>query len=437
MPAVNAYPDDPIEIDRLLDGERKQRADYIGAGWQYYKGKHKRPLKVKPGQPDPNVTLNLCRKLVDTGAAMLFGQGVTFELTEGETTPEEKYLERVWNASRGKLLLNDIAINGGVAGHAVARIVPSQDEGGLPRILNVTPGIFHAFWKADDVDTALFYLLEWSDEARQEIINDNGVWLIRDYAKDAGKWQLKENGEQRWPYPWPPIIDWKNLPNPNEYYGLSDLEHADLNDSVNFLASNINSILYHHAHPKTIGTGMTAKEVQETAVGGFWTVPNPDAKIFNLEMQSDLSSSMSFLELLRNVFFSQGAQVDLSSMKDKLGSLTNFALRVLYFDAINRLRLKRLLYGEALRELNRRLLELGGMGADMESKLIWPYPLPEDEVGMAQVIRTDMELGLVSKETASKRRGYSWDTEQKRIADEKQGDDNLGAALLAAFERGQ
>lgn len=437
MPQATEYPDNPSEVDKLLDeGERKARADYVRAGWQYYRGEHRKPLKVKTGQPDPNVILNLTRKLVDTGAAMLFGLGVTFELVEGDHTPEEEYLESVWRVNRRSILMNDIAVNGGVAGHVVVKIVPPEKEGGFPRLINISPGIFHAFWREDDVETVLWYTLNWSEEARQDIVRRGDVWQILDYRKNRGRWELAD--EQVWPFAWAPIVDWKNLPNPNMYYGLSDLEdEGKLNDAINFLASNMNSILYHHAHPKTIGTGMRASDVQETAVGGFWTVPSPDAKVYNLEMQSDLASSMAFLDLLRSSFFSLGSQVDLSTMKDRLGQLTNFGLRVLFYDAINRLRLKRALYGEGLTEINRRVLDLAGKGPDHITTLHWPFPLPESELEMSQVIKTDLELGIVSKETASTKRGYDWQTEQERIEAERAGEETIGSLLLRSFERGQ
>ena len=99
------------------------------------------------------------------------------------------------------------------------------------------------------------------------------------------------------------MVDSQSLPDRAGYYGDPDLVRPELNDALNFVASNTMRIIKHHGHPKTIGTGMRASEVQETAVDGFWSVPNPDAKIANLEMQSDLGSSMAFLQLLQQWFF--------------------------------------------------------------------------------------------------------------------------------------
>jgi hypothetical protein len=63
--------------------------------------------------------------------------------------------------------------------------------------------------------------------------------------------------------------------------------------------------------------------------------------------------------------------------------------------------------------------------------------MPVNEAEVSQAIRTDLELGLVSKQTASGLRGYTWEDEEARIADEAQASDNIGAALLRAFGQGE
>jgi hypothetical protein len=56
---------------------------------------------------------------------------------------------------------------------------------------------------------------------------------------------------------------------------------------------------------------------------------------------------------------------------------------------------------------------------------------------VSQAIKTDLELGLVSKQTASGLRGYTWADEEERMAGEKAANDNIGAALLRAFGQGE
>lgn len=442
MPAATKYNRD--EVDELAEKERRHRSDYIKAAWMYYKGHHKKPLKVKPGQPDDNVILNVSKILIDRGVSMLFGRGVEFQLDETDQTPAEDYLETVWdgiakNGNQKQIRLNDIALNGYVTGFPVIRLT-EPTETSLPRIITLNPAMVHAFWKPDDMDTVLWYTIYYNDNARQDIVFDGDAWLIYDLSRDKySKWQVDDESE--WLYSWPPIYGWKNLPNPNEFYSVSDIDHADLNDKINFIASNTNRILQKHAHPRTILLGASLGDVEvKDEIGGILAINKPagEVSVNNLEMQSDLQSSMAYLEDLKAAFFSLGASVDITTIKDRLGQVTNFGLKVLFKDAIDRLTIKRALYGDALIEINRRVLELGGFGSENYTTLIWPDALPMNQLETIEAIERMIALGLISKETAATKLGIDWDAEMQKLT-EQQGSQDVGSLILQnlAFNRGQ
>ena len=94
-------------------------------------------------------------------------------------------------------------------------------------------------------------------EVRQDIVRNGASWLVRDLVRERGRsWEIKQ--ELMWGFPWAPIVDWQNLPDPEDYYGDPDLVRPELNDALNFVASNTMRIIKHHGHPKTIGVGMRA-----------------------------------------------------------------------------------------------------------------------------------------------------------------------------------
>jgi hypothetical protein len=115
---------------------------------------------------------------------------------------------------------------------------------------------------------------------------------------------------------------------------MSDLEEADINDAINFTASNIQRILKFHSHPKTIGTGFSAEQLQNTAVDEMWAIPDPAAKVFNLEMQSDLASAFNYLNLLKGAYAKVTGVPDLDPAVVNVGALSGFALRILYGDLL-------------------------------------------------------------------------------------------------------
>jgi len=237
-------------------------------------------------------------------------------------------------------------------------------------------------------------------------------------------------GSQAWGYDWPPVVDWQNLPNNNGYYGRGDLVGAiHLNDALNFIISNAQRIVKHHADPKTVGTGFTAAELVNTAVGGFYTVANPDAKIYNLEMQSDGTMVRWLTELILSGLWQSGGMVDNSTVKDLVGDLTNFGLRVLFANAIKRTEKKRALYAEGFDKLGRWGLELAGRPVPDEIQTIWPDVLPEDQ-GMIQTLILELQEGLISKQTYRTMRGYDDAQETARIEEEAQGGD-VGTSILS------
>lgn len=438
MPGAVQYPEQPEEVEQILGSELQERAELIGRLWRYYRGEHRKPLKVRPGQPDDNIILNLARHVVDQSVSLLFGDPPEIQLEEGVLTPAEEALYTILQANRWDIWLHDLGVTGAVAGHCFVRLVPGEMEA-PPRLVVLDPAKVAVFWQADDMDSVLFYALHWTDAegnaVRQDIVRDGQTWALREWVHRGMRWELR--AEDVWPHPWPPILDWKNLPRPGEYYGESDIIHADINDMVNFVASNTNRILRYHAHPKTIGTGVQPQQVHETAVDGFWAIPSPEAKIFNLEMQSDLRSSMEFLGLLRSAFFAVSRAVDLSVYADRLGQITNFGLRILFHDALAKCRTKQVLYGAALEELVRRLLDLSGYGYDHDVAIHWKDPLPFSDLEQVQVLEKELELGILSRETAAALRGRDWETEQTRMAAERASETNIGAELLRAFERGE
>lgn len=446
MPALAEYPlTDPDALSRAASEERGLRRIDIRTAWQYYDGDHRKPLKVKTGQADDNVILNVSRKSIDQAVSLLFGILPKIEIDESY----DDDLTMLFDENDWPIFLHNIALSGGLAGHVFVKLVPEQpesqgrpDEGpsaaiGRVRFVLLDPELVTVFWRPDDVQKVVCYSIAWesdTDERRQDIVPVSGGWLVRDLLRRRGRsWEVEN--EVTWGFPWPPIVEWQNLPRPGSYYGEPDLLRPDLNDRINFAASNTLRIIKHHAHPKTIGTGMEAKDVQETSVDGLWTIPNESARVSNLEMQSDLGSSILFLQLMQGWFFSEHRAVDMTTFARDMGSITNFGLRTLYKDALDKLGTKRLLYGRGLVHLVERGLAL--LSIAVEPTISWEDPLPYNDQEEIQGVQTEMGLGILSKETAAEIRGRDWGQEKKRIAQEEVSSSSLGDQLLRNFEQGR
>lgn len=423
MPSATTYPTDPASaaarrIEEAYQRERAARTAAHDRARRYYAGEHHRHLRPDATGTEDNLTVNLIEAVVDKSVGNLLGadergllSGVTFRVVGGDDR-RQGYLDAVWAANRKDILLLGVLLDAALTGHAFIKVVPGG-RGEFVRLVGLNPSNVAVFWAADDVERPLWYRVE-AGPTRQDIVSteaaegEPGGWLITNYTRPSehGRWAASGPPEP-WPYPWPPLVDWPNLPNArHSYYGKDDVGSlGQLNDGLNFTLSNTQRILKHHAHPKTVATGVAAGEIEQTSVGGLWAVPGESARVFNLEMQSDLGSSLNFANLLRRLVFDLARELDPGSVQDRLGDVTNFGLRVLFRDSLAKGGVKRLLAGDGLARLNRRLLALGGFGEGADVAVEWPDPLPTDPLQTAQALSLLQGVGL-SADTALERAGF-------------------------------
>lgn len=471
MPEATQYTTDTSgkawqAIEQAHIDEATKRNAMIETAWQYYDGDHALPLKIQKDGYDDNVIVNHVVTLAEKLAGFLIGDGVAFEAGSDDDQTSETAnddIKRLWEANRGDILQNDIALAGAVEGHNAVRIMPSTDAqgeivtDGVPRLVRIKQKHFAAFWDAFDMQRVLWYRLQSAaggmgrriDYVRGLVAEDGTVdhdqpiwtevvWKLSHLGAVQSPFGAADRWEREsvkiWEYPWAPVVDWKNLPCPNEYYGKNDVNGAiKLNKALNFILSNTMRIVKHHAHPKTIGIGMDAAEIVPTVVGGLWTVNKPagEANIYNLEMASDGALSQWLAGVIAESLWQSGGVVDPQTIKDKVGALTNFGLHVLYTDAIRKTDKKRLLYGEAFELINKYALEVAGRPVPATVATVWDSVLPRDEDKEAETLLNEQGAGLISKETYRDRRGYSNDQEEERIAGERQSTANPLAGLLS------
>jgi hypothetical protein len=354
--------------------------------------------------------------------SFLFGQDVSFELVEGERTEAEEWLDACWAANRKLTLLQKLALSGAVAGHAFLKIIlePGRTD---PRLVVLDPATVVVTVAPDDHERVLSYRIQFPTidaetgrpvVLRQTIVADGTRWVIRDEKAFSGdRWQVV--AETAWPYEFAPIIDCQNLPNPHDYWGVSDLEEdvLRLNDAINFLLSNLVRIVRYHAHPKTWGRGFRAEQL-DLSVDETIVLPSPDAELRNLEMQSDLGSSIQLYLRLREAFHEIARVPEIATGRvEGVGSLSGVALQILYQPLVEKTQTKRRLYGDLLVETNRRLLAIGGFGDDLMTTLHWPELIPGDPEAEAKTLVLWQQLG-VSQDTILRRLGLDPATEREK-----------------------
>lgn len=439
------------------DQERKQR---MQEAWRAYRGDFPKPLKVKANQPDDNVLTNRCGPIVDKGVSFLFGQILKIEAVD-ETTQDssqiQDFLNGLWGDDDNRMtFLAQLAINGGVCGQTFVKILPASGTMKYPRLVILDPMLVRVVTAADDCSLPLAYIIEYpatADFQKRQVIScidphtrmgcDDwqvaGAWSITNYLKknQTGAW-LQTGDSDTWAYPFPPIFSCQNLPNPNELWGIPDLTSDLINQNkvINFIQSNTARILKYHAHPKTYATGIGLNQIN-TGVDELLVLSSPDAKLSNLEMTSDLQSSLSFFSSLLMTMdeLSRVPAVALGRLADMpRGNVSGVALQLLFQPLLEKTTQKQRLYGSMIRMISRAALVIGGLikpeeFEDYPIELHWQNLLPVDNLAAAQTAVILQQLG-VSNTTLLQQLGYSPDDEEEKSNAED-------ARKNVAYTRGQ
>lgn len=435
-----------LEIDtmsRELQQER-ERLENIKRRWQRYHGDYDDLLKRRRGQPDMNVKVNKARTIVETSAFFLYGRGIEFELSadeaaESETTEDEQILDEIWRFNRRDAFLHKMAVSGGVTGHIFVQIVPpSPDEGRpYPRFILTDASFVTPKWNEDDIDDILSYRIQFNSTRevagrvrpivkRKLIQRDGAGWRIIDQWKlmDARDWVTET--ETTWPFFWPPIIDAQNLPVPESFWGLSDIED-DVLSLVKAKNQNLSlwmEELVYFGRPIVFTTGMG--QSQELDLSKTINLPE-GGDLKALEKQSRGQGAQLFNDTI-NQEISEISQTPLVALgqADKLGPLSGVALQVQYQPLIQKTLTKRMIQGPMLAELSRRALELMGRGDDLVPAVQWRDVLPQNEKEDAETALLDQELGA-SQDTLLQRRGYDPEVEREK---RQLAEQDLGERLL-------
>jgi len=436
-------------LEEAYAAEYNDRQARFAKHWNYYDGKMPEPLRVEQDGYNDNVLLAKTDQVADKLVSFLLGDGLAFDVAgDGERQAIDDSLAQLWTANREKRLQHNIALSGVLSGHCWVRV--EQREGQWPRIVNLDPQHCTVFWDLEDVDRVLWYRLQYQlgeagkriDYVRASAMPGaenapDDVWYEIVYRRGkGGRWERRDQG-QRLDYC--PIVEWQNSSRPFAFYGADDVRRVvALNDALNFTASNISRILKHYSGPRTIGIGMDAADVVASGASTFWTVnrPTSEANIYNLEMQSDLASAREFMAIVLREIWQSARMVDPQTVKDSVGQLTNFALRVLYQDAITKTNDKRELYEEGLVAISKLGLQLAGIAPPETINVTWPDVLPEDATQVAQALLPELSAGVIDKQTYRELRGYANEVIEERLQEEKAGEEDLGSRLLTAFAKG-
>ena len=460
----------------------KRRQKLMAKQWDAYRGDFADPLQKSPDdpveQPDFNVKPNLCRGIVDTGRDFLIGnEPITLEVqntkkvsgytivtpsgtgSKGQPSEAQLCLDDAWGDKDDMMtLFSKMSLTGGVTGHVVVKVIPpppgkSAREGGYEyaRMVLLDPETVSVQCDPDDYEKVNAFIIQYPVEVgedggtkqfKRQVIQApddaaGGVtWTISNYFGPTDEAMVQVGPTIPWPHPFAPIQTCPNLPNPFQYFGLTDLppDIISINEAVILIASCLKKIAWYNGHPLNytdVGFPGGSIGIDPSKILTLGTL---GAKLDTVLARGDIAGLMSIVDMLRSDLdqMSGVPAVALGRLKDlKMGALSGVAEELMYARIIAKTTTKRRLYGWLIRKLCQIHLYFGGFDDNANSAKIaihWPEMLPRDAFQEWQAAVFKDQLG-VSGHTIFSDFGLDWDHE----ADQKQQEDQK---KQVAFQQG-
>jgi hypothetical protein len=300
----------PLGLVELADEEFEvhgPRLSRYATNWAWYLGHH---WAYKREIGEPQLTFNWIKAFSDYLVNFSFSKGVNFHSPEATAAITPYLLKEVWEVHNSKQqILMEAAQLGSVSGDIFIKVAyepPYVDAAGVPkegriRILPINPAFCFPEWHPHDRQRMIRFKTKYKfwgtaqDGSRQvmtyvELMTEDS---IEEYINDELIDQ-RPNPVGEITVAFAPNIEVASSP-----WGLGDINDLiSLNREYNEKATEISDIINYHAAPVTVITGAKASNL-EKGPRKVWAVNNKDAKIQQLELQTNFTGPLGYMELLK------------------------------------------------------------------------------------------------------------------------------------------
>lgn len=422
----------PYTLQMGLNQEELNRVQEELLYWKFYKGNQ---WTIKRPEGEPQNTINYSARFVDKGVAFLMGKGFTLNVEKEAEKITKPFLDKVWDDNDRLALGVEMGQSGGVTGNswvkvALERYEPKED----PMLAEIYPKgrirltilpSYSCFptWNAHDKERLdsmkIIYpitIMEKNEPTqvwyREEITKKEIVEYLDDKVTRRRKNDLGAIY----------VVRVKNLIVANQALGKSDLQDiVPLQKEFNEKTTDVSDIINYHASPITVIYGAKSNNLEKGARKIWGGLPK-DSKVENLELKTDLSSSMNYIELIKNAMFEIASMPeDALGAKSATSNTSGIALHIKNQPLIDTNNNKRITYGTGIEEINRLILRIADVyeleGFDFTSfrklkpeekwftDVVFPDPLPKDELIQMQIIAQKLTNHLITRLDALKELG--------------------------------
>lgn len=375
-------------------------------------------------------------------------------------------LERIWNTDNRKdELMWGMGNLGSIYGDVFVKVAyeptwvneaTGEQVPGRVRILPLNPSYCFPEWHPHDKDRMIRFKLKY----RFWSTSPEGTRMVNTYVEILTDQYIEEyiNDEliDRRPNPlgFIPVVHIANKPVSASPWGLSDVQDIiPLNRTFNELATDIIDIINYHVAPVTIITGAKASNL-EMGANKVWALPQKDARVENLTGGAEgLAPALQYMEMLKLWMHElTGVPQNAMGAEQQISNTSGVALAIQYFPTMLKYDVKKTQYGDGIRKISQIALKtllffepdaavydpntMGIMRPETQApsidmfdpkvydiNVVFPPPLPQDQLVVLNEIQAELQLGLESKAGALRKLGEQFPDEKLQELFQEQMDD--------------
>lgn len=430
-----------IGLSGELSPEHSRRLADIKRAWNFYEGYHWEEFDIQDTTPE--LTVNYCRAFVDKFVSFELGKAFTFKVPDSEknktiVTKDGRtmfeYLEDVWEDNNQYRFCAEMGQMKSITSEAWVQVAfLDKDEikkkdpfgeyptGRLRILLQPTSVVFPEFDPSDkETLIKLTIMYQYEKIVKTPILNKTEkkqviykqIWtdeLV--YIEDDGVQETYVNK-----YGVIPFARIKNLPLAGHTRCRGDLDDLiPLNVEYNMKKSNVSDILDYHSAPITLVYGAKIGNLEKGANKVWGGLPK-DAKVENLNMQTDLSAANQYItEIKFNMCEVGGVPEACLGGSQAISNTSGVALQYVNLPIIEKTRLKRQCTEDGLEYLNKLIILVSLLEGLIikpdgvsnreyfKTEVDIPDTLPKDTLLELQQIELEMKLGIESRRGAMQR----------------------------------
>jgi hypothetical protein len=399
---------------------------------------------------------------INAAVDFLFGKPVSIVSRSPDSAKRaevEGILKAVFSANGGIGFFQDMAVLGGIYGFVDCMVRPGREiyehisnptsdlsysrEGRLPAevVLQLARAIGLELIEApralpvldeNDYRRVIYYVQHFQQAKNQLAGNTNLLWKLLGRGGEkrqvvnvteitsAHAWQRYEDkelvAEGETPWGFLPVVHIQNIAQPFYYEGQSDVEPlVPIQDELNTRLSDRASRITMQSFKMYLGKGIEQFAEKPVSPGVMWCTDNQDASIEEFGGDQENPSEGLHISEMREAMDKVSGVTPLVAgvIRSRLGNLTSaIALRLTMMGTLSKTERKRFTYGEGIKRIAGMVLEILDKAniyktseRDREVEIIFPDPLPENEMEKLNEAKAKKELG-VPVERVLKELGY-------------------------------